>query len=222
MTQTLAQLITTVRNRGNLRNAIRFPDSVLTTDIQSAFGEFYALVVRSHQGFYDTDGTVVTVANQPYVALPTGTWAIRAVDLLDGGEYVSLRKAGIKDRNRYGTATRDKPVAYRPTARGIDLFPVPNAVYTIRITYVPVAPTLDTTAREFYNGWEEYAINGALIRLCGVQHTDASIWVRVITETEARITAEANEHATQEPEYLNLFGEGDAIEDWDRPVTWSW
>lgn len=225
MTKVLADLITVVRNRGNLRNTVRFPDSVISTELQAAFGEFYGLVVKAHQGFYDTDtdatgSPVVTVANQAYVALPAGTWAVRAVDLLDGGEYRPLIKAGIKDRNRYGTATRDKPIAYRPTARGIDLFPTPNAVYTLRITYTPVAPTLDTTAREYYNGWEEYAVNGALIRLCGTQHTDAGTWQRIVAETAARVVDEANEHATQGPEYLDLFE--DDIPDWDRAVTWSW
>lgn len=217
----LSDLITVVRNRGNLRNTVRFPDSVLTTEIQAAFGEFYGLVVRAHQGFYDTETTISTVAAQPYVALPTGTWAVRAVDLLDGGDYVSLVKVGIKDRNRYGSSTQDKPRAYRPSARGLELYPTPNAVYTLRLTYTPVAPTLDATQREFYNGWEEYAINGALIRLCGTQHADAALWIKVITATEARITAEANEHAVQGPELLQLYGEGDEM-DWDRPVTWSW
>lgn len=216
----LADLITVVRNRGNLRNTVRFPDSVITTEVQSAFAEFYGLVTRSHQGFYDTDTTVPTVAAQSFVALPTGTWSIRAVDLLDGGDYVSLVKVGIKDRNRYGSSTKDKPRAYRSSARGLELYPTPNAIYTLRLTYTPVAPTLDATQREFYNGWEEYAINGALIRLCGTQHTDAGIWVKVITATEARITAEANEHAVQGPELLNLFEDDEP--DWDRPVTWSW
>lgn len=225
MTQTLAQIITVVRNRGNLRNTVRWTDAILTAEIQAAFGEFYGLVAGAHQGFFDTDTTVPTIAAQPYVALPTGTWSIRAVDLLDGSRYVPLRKVGIKDRNRYGAPNEtDKPLAYRPTARGIDLFPIPNAVYTLRITYTPVAPTLDSTPREFYNGWEEYAINGALIRLCGTQHTDASIWLKVIAATEARITKEASEHATQGPEYLNLFGDGDGDDaaNWDRPVDWSW
>lgn len=223
MTQTLAQLITTVRNRGNLRNTVRFSDTVIGTEVQAAFAELYGLVVQHHRGFYDTEATVPTIAAQAYVALPTGTWSVRAVDLLDGTRYVPLAKVGIKDRNRYGSpAERAQPVAYRRTARGIDLFPVPNAIYTIRITYTPVAPTLDTTARDYYNGWEEYVISGALIRLCGTQKTESSTWQKVIAATEARVIAEASESTTQGPEYLNLFGDGDGIDDWDRPVDWSW
>lgn len=223
MTQTLAQIITTVRNRGNLRNTIRFADSVLTTEIQAAFAELYGLIVRSHQGYFDTDATVPTVAAQAYVALPTGTWSVRAVDLLDGSRYVPLVKVGIKDRNRYGAPNeQSKPLAYRRTARGIDLFPIPNAIYTLRVTYTPVAPALDSNPREYYVGWEEYVISGALIRLCGTQHADSGIWQKVIAATEARVIAEADEGNTQGPELLNLYGDGDGIEDWDRPVDWSW
>jgi hypothetical protein len=223
MSFTLAQIITTIRNRGNLRNTVRFPDSVITPEAQAAFGELYGLIVQHHRGFFDTDTTVPTVAAQAYVALPTGTWSIRAVDLLDGTRYVPLVKVGIKDRNRYGSPSETaQPVAYRRTARGIDLFPVPNAIYTLRITYTPVAPTLDSNARDYYNGWEEYVISGALIRLCGTQKTESSTWQKVIAATEARIINEASESTTQGPEYLNLYGDGDGIEDWDRPVDWSW
>lgn len=229
MTQSLDDIRTTIRNRGNLRNTVRFPNATIDTEAQAAWKELYGIIVRAHQGYFDTDtdaqgSPVLTVANQGYVPLPTGTWAVRAVDLLDGGEYVALRLVGKKDRNRYGTAVRDKPVAYRPSARGLELFPTPNAVYTLRITYTPVAPQLDSTQREYYVGWEEYVIAGALIRLCGTQRTESATWVKLITETEARIIAEANEANTQGPEYLNLYGDGDidGIGDWDRPVNWSW
>jgi hypothetical protein len=223
VTQTLATIITTIRNRGNLRNTVRWPDSIIQVEAQAAFSELYGLVVQHHRGFYDTDTTVPTVANRAYVALPIGTWALRAVDILDGTRYIPLAKDGIKDRNRRGSPTETaQPVAYRRTARGIDLFPVPNAVYALRITYTPVAPTLDTTPRDYYNGWEEYVIAGALLRIRGTQYTDSGTWQRLIAATEARIIAEASESNTQGPEYLNLFGDGEGIEDWDRPVDWSW
>lgn len=227
MTQSLDDIRQTIRDRGNLRNTVRWPNATIEKEAQAAFKELYGLVVLHSPGFYDTDtdaqgSPVHTVANQAYAPLPTGTWAIRAVDLLDGGEYVPLEKVGNKDRNRYGTANRDKPRAYRRSARGIELFPTPNAVYTLRITYTPVAPQLDSSQREYYVGWEEYVVAGALIRLCGTQHTDAKIWLQTIAATEARIISEAGEANTQGPEYLNLFGDGDGIEDWDRPVDWSW
>jgi hypothetical protein len=224
MTKSLDDIRTIVRNRGDMRNTVRFPNSVIDPEIQAAFGEFYGLVVAANKGFYDTEATTPTVAAQPFAPLPAVTppvWVIRGVDLLDGGDYVPLGKFGIKDRNRFGTSTQGKPRMWRRTARGLDLLPTPNAIYTLRVVYTPSAPQLDATQREYYNGWEEYAIFGALIRLGGTEHNDASEWRQQIDRTAARVRTEASDAEADGPEHLNLFGEGDGA-DWDCPVTWSW
>ena len=220
MTKNLDDIRTIVRNRGDFRNTVRFPNSVIDTEIQAAFDEFYAMVVEANEGYYDTSTTTPTVAAQAYVALPSGVWIVRAIDRLNGTEYDPLCRVGVKDRNRYGS-TQSEPLAYRLTARGADLYPTPNAIYTLRITYTPVAPTLDSTQREFYNGWEEYAIFGALLRLGGTERNDAPLWQRMLDAAAARVRREAPDRGSSEPEYLNLFGEGDGA-DWDRPPTWSW
>lgn len=219
MTKALADIISIVRFRGDLRNTIRFPDANLTTEIQAAFAEGYAIVAKANEGFYDTSGTVSTAAATDFVAPPTGTWIVRAVDRLDGSEYVPVNRVGIKDRNRWG-ATPGKPEGHRLTARGIDLYPTPDAIYTLRVIYTPVAPTLDTTQREFYNSWEEYTIFGALVRLYKNQNRDASEWTSEVTRLTAILTEGASERNSSGPEYLNLHESAGA--DWDIPPTWSW
>lgn len=219
MTQTLASILAIVRFRGDLRNAIRFPDADLTKEIQGAFGEGYELVADTNEGYYDVTATLSTVAGTDFVALTTGTWRVRAMDRLDGSDYLTMTRVGLKDRNRWGSA-RGKPEGYRLSARGAELFPTPDAIYTLRQIYTPVAPTLDSTAREFYNGWEEYTIYGALVRLYLNQNRDASEWERQLAMQRARLTSMAGERNASGPEYLNLF-EGDGA-DWDLPPTWSW
>ncbi len=219
MTKALADIRTIVRFRGDLRNTVRFLDADIDKEIQAAFGEGYQIVVQAHEGFYDVDTTVPTIANQPYVAAPPGAWRILAVDRLDGSEYMPVNRVGIKDRNRFGSTT-GKPEAHRLTARGIDLYPTPNAIYTLRILYTPVAPTLDGTQREFYNGWEEYTIYGALVRLYLNQSRDASEWERQLARSAAVISEGAGERNASGPEYLNLHEPDGA--DWDLPPTWSW
>lgn len=218
MTKNLSDMITLVRERGDLRNTNRFPDSYITKELQAAFGEGYQIVAQAHEGFYDTDTTTPTVANQAYVAAPTGAWRILAVDRLDGTSYVSVPRVGVKDRNRF--TTTGKPEGHRLTARGIDLYPTPDAVYTLRVIYTPVAPTLDTTQREFYNGWEEYALYGALVRIYLNQNRDASEWEKQLGRAAGVLTQGAAERNASGPEYLNLFDPDGA--DWDLPPTWSW
>lgn len=215
MTKTLADLIGIVRFRGDMRNSVRFPDANLTTEIQAAFAEGYELVVKVNEGFYDTLANVTTSAGVAFTALPSDTWIARAIDRLENGEYIPLPRVGIKDRNRYGV-TQGKPCGHRLTARGIDLYPTPDAVYTLRVTYTPVAPTLDTTPREFYNSWEEYAVFGALVRLYDNMGRDSAQWKSQLAAQAARVTAAAGSRDSSGPEYLNLREDWDGSEDLDR------
>jgi hypothetical protein len=215
MTKTLAEIISIVRFRGDMRNTNRFPDSNLTTEIQAAFSEGYALVVQENSGFYDTSDTVTTTNAVAFVALPPTTWITRAIDRQEGADFVPLPRIGIKDRNRYGT-TPGRPTAHRLTARGIDLYPTPDAAYTLRVTYTPVAPTLDTTAREFYNSWEEYTISGALVRLYKNMGREATQWLQDLSAASARIKGEASERNSTGPELLNLHEGWEGSEDLDR------
>lgn len=218
MTMALADLISTIRFRGDMRNTIRFPDANITTEVQAAFAEGYELVVQQNEGFYDTTATVTTTNNVAFVALPSGPpvcWIVRAIDRQEGADWVPLPRVGVKDRNRYGT-TNGRPIAHRLTARGADLYPTPDAVYTLRVTYTPAAPILDATQREFYNSWEEYTINGALVRLYDNQGRDSSQWQKQLAIQAARISKGADQRDASGPEYLNLHDGYDGGDDVDR------
>lgn len=197
----LAQILAAVRYRGDFRDTIRHPDSSVTVEIQAAFAEFYELVASVNEGYWDTSATLSTVAGQGYVALPSDVWQVRGVDFLDGLDYRQLDQIGVSDRNRYSN-TNDEPVAFRLTARGADLFPTPNAIYTLRVTYTPSAPTL-SAARDFYNGWEEYVIFGALARL-EMNEERSNAWQAQLDRQAARIHASASHRRAQEPEYIPL------------------
>lgn len=206
MTQTLSSLITSLRERGDARNVLRFPDSYLTKELQAAFAEGYELIEGAHEGWFDQYDNVSTVAHQAFVALPAGPppcWIVRAVDVLVGTEYTPVPRVGVKDRLRYGN-TEGRPTAHRLTVRGIDLFPTPDAIYTLRVLNTPAAPTLDTTPREFYNSWEEYTLYGALVRLYENQGRDPSGWQKQLDRTAARIVKAASSRNSSGPEYLNL------------------
>lgn len=215
MTKSLDDINAIVRFRGDMRNTVRFPDVNLNGEIQAAFAEGYELIVQQNEGFYDTTGTVATAASTAFVALPSGCWIMRAMDRVEGSDNVPVPRIGIKDRNRYGT-TPGRPTAHRLSARGIELYPTPDAIYTLIVTYTPTAPILDSTQREFYNSWEEYAINGALVRLYDNQGRDSSKWQAGLDAARARIMRGADQRDASGPEYLNLREGGDGLEDDDR------
>lgn len=199
--QSLASIISIVRFRGDMRSSIRFPDANLTTEIQAAWAELYQLIAETNQGFWDTTGTATTTAAVDFVALPTGTWIIRKISRLDGSSYVPIDQIGIDDIDSFSVS--GKPIAFRPTDRGVDLYPTPDAVYTLRFVYTPVAPTL-SAAREFYNGWEEFVIYGALVRLAANSERDITAWERQLEKARAVITAGASQRKAQEPDYIPI------------------
>lgn len=211
MTKTLAELNAIVRFRGDFRNSIRFPDVNVNSEIQAAFGEFYELVADVNEGYWDTTGTALTTASTAFVALPADAWRVRAIDRFETPDYIELVQIGISDRNWF-SATTDKPRAYRLTARGIDLYPTPDAIYTLRVTYTPTAPVL-SVAREYYNGWEEYVIYGALIRLAENEERDTSEWQNRVDRQAARIKGAASGRRQQEPERIPL------CEGWDSDMA---
>lgn len=199
--QSLATIISIVRFRGDMRSSIRFPDANLTTEIQAAWAELYQLIAQTNQGYWDASTTGATTNAVDFVALPSGCWSVRKISRLEGTTYVPMDQVGIDDIDSFPASGR--PVAFRPTARGVDLYPTPDAVYTLRFVYTPVAPTLGS-AIEFYNGWEEFVIYGALIRLAANSERDITAWERQLEKARAAITAGASQRKAQEPDYIPI------------------
>lgn len=216
--KTLADITAIVRFRGDFRNVQRFPAVNVQAEIQAAWAELYELIADTNEGYWDTDLLILTAPDVVFTALPGDTWRVRGVDRLDGTSYLPLRQVGIEDRNRFSTDTGE-PVAYRLTSRGLDLHPTPNAIYTLRITYTPIAPTLDAEIPfTYYNAWEEFVIYGALLRLSLNEERDTSAWQLQQDYQRIRITRGATARKAQEPEYIPI-GDG-SFDEIDRDGWW--
>lgn len=207
-TVTLATLRTTVRQRGSYENSVTFSDSYVNGEINAALAELYEIVTDANEGYYDTEATTPTVANQRHVDLPADFWRLRAVDRLESGtdEYVELRQVGIGERNSF--VVSGTPVAYRISvggARGrLQLYPKPDAVFTIRLIYTPTLTALasDGATFEFFNGWEEYVVLAALLRIDQREERPIGERMAELERAKARITRAVAERRAAEPEYL--------------------
>jgi len=168
-TITLSAMRDIIRFRGSYENSTKFTDARVNVEINASLAELHELMADTWEGYFDTSTTTPTVAAQEHVDLPATFWRLRGVDVLIGGRYRELDQIGFGERNAYQTSGR--PCAYRSAAGGargrLILYPTPNAVYTIRINYVPTVTALaaDGDTIEAYNDWSEYVIMGALLRL---------------------------------------------------------
>lgn len=203
-----SQMRSTIRLRGDYTNVRRFPDAYINTEIQTAFNHFWRIVDEAHQGWWDKEGTVSTVASQAYVALPTDMKVLKGVDRLDGTEYVEMRQVGLDQRNRYGTST-GKPIAFRMSARGLELLQIPDAVYTLRVLYSPKPVQLtENEQREWFDGWEDFVIEKVLLELDSREGKPLSDRLTKIEAAEKALRSSASQHRQSEPEYLVLRENG--------------
>jgi hypothetical protein len=199
--KSLADIISIVRFRGDMRSSVRFPDANLTTEIQASWAELYQLIAQTNQGYWDTVSTVFTIAGVDYSPLPDSTWIVRKISRLEGTSYVPMDQIGIDEIDNF--APTGRPFCFRPTERGVDLYPTPDAVYTLRFVTTPLAPQLNE-AREFFNGWEEFVIYGALIRLAANSERDITAWERQLEKARVVITGGASQRKAQEPDYIPI------------------
>ena len=214
-TYDLAAIRGTVRLRGNYESSIKYTDTYINTEIQSAAAEWYELIADTHEGWWTKDGTVSTTGAQQFVALPADCWRVSGIDLLSGSDYLTLDQITIADRNRFGTSNA-QPRAYRLSSRGAELYPTPDTTYTIRITYTPTYTQLsDGVFVDYHNDWHDYIIVGALKRLAErMKSPMAAEHGAELARVKQRIVEGASQRKSAEPEYLNLRERYGMYEEW--------
>ena len=199
-----AKIRSRIRSRGDYTNVRRFPPEFLNDEIQTAFGHMWRIVDEAHQGWWDKEGTVTTTSGVAYVALPTDAKVVKAIDRLDGGEYIEMPQVGLEHRSRFGPTT-GKPLAHRLTSRGVEMTPTPNGVYTLRVMYTPKPVALtENEEHEWYDGWEDFVIEKVLWELDSREGKPLGDREKKLGIAEAALRASSSQRRQTEPEYLRL------------------
>jgi hypothetical protein len=210
---TLTTVRAAIRERGDFPRSRKFTDDFVDREAQAAWTALHRVVEEVHEGFYDKEGSLSTVAGVAFVALPADFRRLKGLDLLDGTEYRPLNKLTPGTRHRYGT-TEDEPDAYRLTERGVDLYPTPNAVYTLRVIYARKVSPLSAVAVEVDEEWQDFVVWKAIIALAASQERPTGEYEREMQRAELAIRGGASGRDQQEPEYLVLREYGPSWE-WD-------
>lgn len=200
----LLQIENVVRQRGDYLKSQTFTPAYVQGEIQAAWSELYELIADTWEGWWDKQTQLATVAAQQQLALPSDAWRVLGLDILVSGYFHELRQVGIGDRNRFGP-TNKQPSAYRLSSRGFELYPTPDNVYTLQLTYTPMVTPLDpVTATQFYNDWQEYVVTSALLRLDQREERPLQERLVELERVKERIVKAASKRRAQEPEYLQL------------------
>lgn len=184
--------------------------ALVDEQINDAVGEYCDMLDATWEGYRDVTGAnISTVANTATVALPTDFLKARAVDIRIDGRWYPLTRLTVKLTYGYDDST-GQPTGYRIQGSLVELFPTPDAVYAIRLRYVPAADVLvdDTDSIDIPNGWEKWIIYTVLAVLFDREERDASAARAVVEQIRQRVSSAAAERNTAEPEYIPMPGEG--------------
>ncbi len=216
----LSQLRSAVRTLGDYDNSAVMTDAFVDDSINKALAELFELVTDAFEGYYTTTGTVTTADGEETVALPADFYDLRALDRdLGDNAFEPLERITLAQSYRYaGSSIPRAYMLHGGTAPGtIRLWPIPNDAYDLRITYDPLFSPLvdDEDTFDFRNGWEEYVIQAALLRLDQREERPLGDRMQVIERSKARIVAAAKKRDSAGPEYLTLpNGAGPYRGDW--------
>lgn len=206
-----ADLRTDIREIGSYENSSVFTDGYLNRALDKAMHELHALIVNANEDYYLTYGSVATVANQQHVDLPAGVFKVRAVARsLGGDEYVPLRRLSLPQMYEHGSKGTPTAYSYQKAVGGgspfgaLMFWPIPDAVYTIRLVYVPTATLFsdDVTAIDFGEGWDDYLIHAALLRCDMREERDLGDRMGLLQRYTEMVRASVGQRDRNEPEYL--------------------
>jgi hypothetical protein len=177
---TLAQLRELSRQRADQEYVTGTPeaskfvtDAELSGYINRSIGELYDLIISCYGNDYYIDAhTFNLVGNQQAYALPTAFYQMVGVDLvINDNNKLTLKPFMFQERNDYQNfpANAWQGINYRYHLRGDNIVfqPMPTTTNQITIWYIPLATLLvnDNDVMKGFNGWEEYVIIDAAIKM---------------------------------------------------------
>jgi hypothetical protein len=172
-TRTITNLVADVRFRADNQAAT---DAEITELINQSITGLYDLLTNAFgDEYFEIETSLSTVAGNDSISLAgvtdfykiTGVWW-----LISGGQYARISQYQPANSQTIIPSSGwnyDANIYYRLRANALRFVPTPLGVHTVKLKYVPWAvrlnapPAADTF--DGYNGWEEYPVVDAAIKL---------------------------------------------------------
>jgi len=189
--RTRAQLRTEAYQRADLEGAVAYIDQAEADRyINSSIADLYDLLIQyfGPEPYLATQTITLTGATE--YNLDDEFYLLKGVDAVEGSNNYPLLPYDFEDRHRsayeyfhyphpnsslryrlLGTLT-DATGVYQPKIR----FTPTEATGTVTVWYIPRAPDLgdDTDSWDGFNGWEEYVVVDAAIKMLEKEESDTS------------------------------------------------
>lgn len=209
MSVTLAEIKTQCRQRADMENSEFVSDSELVSYINNSIAELHDLLIAAYnEEYYMEELEFPSVANQRKYALPADFYKLRGVDFkLGQNEWSTVKRFNFNRRNddESGFSVRRALVpylSYRLVGSDVMFSRVPDQNTTFRIWYYPRAVKLaaDTDVYDDFNGYIEYVIIDAAIKMMQKEESDVRVLASQKAAMKERIETMAKNRDSNEPD----------------------
>lgn len=205
-TETLANLRTEVRNRGEIRS-VYVSDSELNTYINQSIAELYDLLCSMSPDFYLTTSDISVVANTDSYALPATFYRLRAIAYVrTSTDIISLKRMMLNERFGWPPTVGSGPetTRYRVTGSNVIFAPIPQWTGTVRLYFIAAPTKLSADGDTFdgISGWEEYVVVDALMKCWVKEESDISPLMAQKAALKARIESMAYDRDEGQTDYV--------------------
>lgn len=231
-TMTLTELKDAARQRADMVGNTFIAENELRSYINQSLGELHGLIVQAFgEDYFVTETDLSFAAGATTASLPSDFFKVRGVDVLlaqgTPNRYATLRQYNYNTRNQWtAPGATELGVAsgwwsnlrYRVQQGVLELRPPPNNAVTIRLSYIPQFVELSsdsdsTQTNDSLNGWLEYVIVDAAIKMRDKQESDTSVLLRQRNAIVSRIESETSNRDAGDAETIrdvNATGNGNS------------
>lgn len=207
---TLAQLKEQCRQRSDMENSEFVADDELRAYINASLAELHDLLIGAYnEDYYMEEHQFASDGTSVAYALPADFYKLRGVDVQQStnGDWATVKRFNFNRRNEQQNAFTWNLLGlpyleYRLVGSNIRFNRIADANLNFRIFYHPksVELVLDTDEFEDINGFVEYVIVDAAIKMLNKEESDTQVLMAQKEALRQRITAMAQNRDANEPE----------------------
>lgn len=172
-TFTVAEMVTTVRQRADLENDEHVTDPEIIANLSAAYAELVNILISTGIPYFEKEKIYYSVGSPTRkYGLPSDYLGTLRVDYISSTEEdIEIIEISPRALSRVAKTTSGRALYYRVVGSDLYLYPIPPSGQQYRFTYVPNPVKLTTTTQEIdgFAGFEEFVIVGACIRCLAKQ-----------------------------------------------------
>lgn len=190
----LLTLRTAARERADEVNSLFVSDAELTRYINSSAQELYDLLIEANVDYATTLLPFTVSGASTSYGLPADFYRLRGLDVSLNGSWVPVPHYDQMERGNYQSLALQRifsKVYYHLFNKTLEFLPQSEAPGSYQLRYIPLMTVMSADVDTFdgYNGYEEYIIVDAAIKMKDKGESDVKVLMGQKEELKKRLQA---------------------------------